>query len=80
MPGSFCMSCNINTSAIKEHFMLRQIIWEAITEPEERAGMLCVGCVEKRMAPLRLTPLDFDPEWAHLAPEPSERLRDRRGY
>jgi hypothetical protein len=77
--GSHCMDCDINTSVIKEHYMLDDAIWRCITHPEERAGMLCIGCVEKRIC-RRLVPLDFNLEWAHLSSAPSERLLTRRGY
>lgn len=77
--GSFCMQCGVNTSKIREFYMLYPEIWHRATVVAERAGMLCIGCVEDRLG-TRLREIDFDIRWAHLGPNPSDRLRDRRGY
>jgi hypothetical protein len=77
--GSKCMDCELNTSRLREHFMLEQDVWESIIRLSERDGMLCVGCVELRLG-RTLTPDDFDPAWRHLSPQPSAMLLSRRGY
>lgn len=77
--GSICMDCGLNTSKLREHFMLEQDTWDSIIKLSERDGMLCVGCVEIRLGGM-LQPQDFDPAWRHLSPQPSALLLSRRGY
>ena len=77
--GSFCMDCHLNTSTMREFFMLDQDTWDSIIRLSEQDGMLCIGCVEVRLG-RELEPADFDPDWRHLCPQPSSRLLKRRGY
>lgn len=69
-----CLDCHVDTHDIDEYYMLQHHIWRSIATK----GMLCIGCVEKRLgrtltAPdFMPVPLNFDPD--HLR---SERLVDR---
>lgn len=55
-----CLDCGINTQKSKEVYMVRHDLWDALTSrwKDERDGMLCIGCLEKRWGH-RLTPNDF---------------------
>lgn len=43
---SECCSCKIPEPP---GFMLRDIIWAAVSRPNERDGILCIPCVERRL-------------------------------
>ena len=51
-----CDDCGVNTSRIKEFYMVHDDIWDSVSE--NLYGMLCVGCLEERLG-RRLTPADF---------------------
>ena len=42
-----CMDCGVDTDAINESYMVIDDLWRAAVPTE--AGMLCVGCLEKRL-------------------------------
>jgi hypothetical protein len=42
-----CVDCGIDTDAINESYMIHDEVWRAANPAE--AGMLCVGCCEKRL-------------------------------
>lgn len=44
-----CMDCGINTFFTEEYYMLEDKVWLSITKSEERLGVLCISCVEKRL-------------------------------
>ena len=72
-----CLDCGINTSKIKEYYMVKDTLWVSVV-PNQK-GMLCIGCLEKRLGrSLTLTdffacPLTFEVN------RKSNRLRDRLG-
>jgi len=51
-----CDGCGVNTSKIKEYYMVHDEIWLSVSE--DVYGMLCIGCLEERLG-RRLTPDDF---------------------
>jgi hypothetical protein len=54
-----CLDCAVDTSGrtgIAEYYVVTDEIWMAANP--DRAGMLCIGCLEKRIR-RRLTPADF---------------------
>jgi hypothetical protein len=51
-----CMDCGTDTDAINENYMVVDDLWRAAVPTE--AGMLCIGCLEKRLA-RRLQRNDF---------------------
>jgi hypothetical protein len=53
---SWCLDCQVDTLEIREYYMLRGDVWFK-ANPAGR-GMLCVGCVERRLG-RRLVPADF---------------------
>jgi hypothetical protein len=72
-----CMDCGVDTDAINEQYMIHDELWREVVPSE--AGMLCVGCFEKRLG-RKLRRDDFRPyaQSAFDAGIPvSERLRDR---
>ena len=58
--GSLCMDCGVNTSTVREFYMLRDEIW--LRAADSVNGMLCIECVEARLG-RRLRPSDFDLQW-----------------
>ena len=46
-----CMDCGVDTSygGINHFYMLQDEIWNRICPGEEKFGMLCLFCVEKRL-------------------------------
>jgi hypothetical protein len=51
-----CLDCGVNTASIGEHYFLKNDVWFKAHHSER--GMLCIGCVEKRLGRL-LTSADF---------------------
>lgn len=51
-----CMDCTVDTLAIDEYYMVTDGVWE-LANPQ-RCGMLCIGCLEKRLG-RTLTAADF---------------------
>lgn len=43
----YCLECGVDTFIIDEYYMLKDSVWGSIVPIE--SGMLCVGCVEKRL-------------------------------
>lgn len=62
--GSFCMDCGVNTSEIREFYMLQDEVW--LRAVPGRLGMLCIQCVEARLD-RKLRPRDFDPDWDFMS-------------
>ena len=73
-----CLDCGVNTSAIKEYYMVRDDVWaEAIGSQDAcDAGMLCIGCLENRLC-RRLTSSDFAPVPINSGSNHSHRLMSR---
>jgi hypothetical protein len=42
-----CIDCGVDTDAINENYMIHDELWRA--ENPAEAGMLCVGCCERRL-------------------------------
>ena len=70
----FCLDCDENTAAIGEGYMLRDDVWLEANPGGE--GMLCVGCVERRLG-RHLRPDDFT-DCPMNQEQCSARLRSRR--
>lgn len=45
----FCMDCGECTSCNGEYYMLRDSIWYSAITAMDSDGMLCIGCVERRL-------------------------------
>ena len=84
MAAFLCIDCGYQT-LWDEYYSLNQDVWDR-TGVSEDGGMLCIGCVEKRLGrPLHV--MDFDPEAAlnwnvsatSLGSKKSPRLLDRLG-
>jgi hypothetical protein len=72
-----CMDCGVDTDAINESYMIHDDLWRAAVPSE--AGMLCVGCLEKRLG-RKLRRDDFRPYARSALDEgmpASKRLKDR---
>ena len=54
-PAFNCRDCGINTIAIQEYYMVQKPLWNEHGVPK---GMLCIGCLEKRVG-RKLVPADF---------------------
>ena len=73
-----CLDCEVDTSELGEYYMVWDILWmEAVGDLH--GGMLCLGCLEKRLG-ITLTPDDFtdapvNQGWGNV----SERMKDRTG-
>lgn len=45
-----CMDCHQNTQEMGEYYMVHNEVWEAACPKEDdRKGILCLGCLEKRL-------------------------------
>lgn len=74
-PAQFnCMDCAVNTAKIEERYSLKNEVWQQ-ANPRIK-GMLCVGCVEKRLG-RELTCADFTDVPLNGWKCQSERLRKR---
>ena len=51
-----CLDCSVSTLDNREYYMLEFNLWELINPKD--SGMLCIGCVEKRLG-RTLTSADF---------------------
>jgi hypothetical protein len=75
-----CLDCHDDVLGAGEYYLLRDEVW--LKANPQRQGMLCIGCVEKRLG-RRLTPEDFQgaPLDHHLinGPALSKRLMTRIG-
>ena len=72
-----CRDCSGNTLTMDEYYMVRNEIWGEFGVPR---GMLCIGCLERRMG-RRLAPADFtdcplnkDPVWSLKSARLAARL------
>lgn len=75
--GTLCLDCGVNTAAIGEYYMLQEEVWAEATGPDGGNGMLCIGCLEKRLA-RQLKPCDFTDAAVNLTwADRSPRLRSR---
>ena len=54
-----CKDCGVHTSRIGEYYMVKDGVWaDAGGSPEFGWGMLCIGCLEKRLG-RQLVSTDF---------------------
>lgn len=68
-----CLDCRVDTSKIGEYYVVHDFIWFSVANK----GMLCIGCIERRLG-RRLTPFDFkDAQINYIATHQSPRLVDR---
>lgn len=51
-----CLDCSINTLHNLEYYMLKFGLWKTVNPND--SGMLCIGCVEKRIG-RKLSSVDF---------------------
>ena len=51
-----CLDCQVDTGKIHEHYFIHTATWLSVVKSIR--GMLCVGCLEKRLE-RRLTKADF---------------------
>lgn len=42
-----CLDCDVDTGKIGEHYFVHDHIWFSVVNSQK--GMLCVGCIEKRL-------------------------------
>lgn len=73
-----CLDCHRNTSQMNEYYMVQFHLWHEFVP--EHNGMLCIGCLERRMG-RELVGKDFTDapinEYEHPIFRQSERLRSR---
>lgn len=71
-----CVDCNVNTKAIDEYYSVHDHIWKK-ADIEPHGGMLCIGCLEKRLQerlmPQHFTDAPINHDWNQM----SDRLRNR---
>lgn len=71
-----CLDCGKDTGRLGEHYYVHDEVWLSVVA--DKTGMLCVGCLEKRLG-RQLTAGDF-PDVFINSPKfglKSERLLDR---
>jgi hypothetical protein len=52
-----CLDCRVDTGKLGEHYMLKDSTWYKLHNSNQ--GMICIGCVEKRLG-RKLTRIDFN--------------------
>ncbi len=52
-----CLDCKVDTGLAGEHYMLIDKTWLSVVDSNK--GMLCIGCIEKRLG-RQLCPDDFN--------------------
>lgn len=52
-----CVDCSVDTCEIDEYYMVHDHLWAGVGM-ESDGGMLCIGCLEKRLG-RTLTSVDF---------------------
>jgi hypothetical protein len=71
-----CLDCGVDTGAIDEYYRVTNELWARVNPGGD--GMLCIGCLEKRLG-RELTPDDF-PSCSDDRDYPkSQRLLERLG-
>ena len=53
-----CEDCDVDTREIDEYYMVHDHVWKEAGMHPDIEGMLCIGCLEKRLRRL-LRPIDF---------------------
>ena len=76
MTGFDCMDCGVNTRKIKEYYTIRNRVWYSVTKQTRGEGMLCIGCLEKRLG-RELTRGDFTDAPVNSLNGSSSRMYDR---
>lgn len=73
-----CLDCRVDTGKIGEHYFVNTALWLSVTK--SKIGMLCIGCLEKRLG-RRLNPGDFPDVYINKLTNgaKSMRLVDRLG-
>ncbi len=54
--GFICLDCKENTSKMNEYYFVHTTLWLSVVK--DNKGMLCIGCLEKRLG-RTLTAKDF---------------------
>lgn len=70
------MDCGINTSWLNEFYMVNDELWESLTTEKQHDGMLCVGCIERRLG-RELGREDFHSYWRSILVPPQYKLSAR---
>lgn len=71
-----CVDCEVDTGKIREHYFVHTTLWLSVMPTTK--GMLCVGCLEKRLG-RKLCRADFPPVFINnprFEPK-SQRLMER---
>jgi hypothetical protein len=69
-----CMDCDQSTDEMNEYYMVHDHVWRSVVK--EKAGMLCIGCLEHRLK-RQLHSQDFKDVILHSLPARSPRLQER---
>lgn len=72
-----CIDCGTNTLETREYYMVQDEIWQQ-ARMLPKGGMLCIGCLEKRLG-RRLDKNDFTDALVNRFPNISKRVLDRLG-
>jgi hypothetical protein len=68
-----CLDCKVDTGKIGEHYMLTDSTWYQIHNSNQ--GMICLGCVEKRLG-RKLVATDFNDSHVNR-PQPGKTMSAR---
>lgn len=78
LPDFNCKDCGVDTGAIDEYYMVLDAVWIEAGGGKPHRGLLCIGCLEKRLG-RQLRAYDFlDCPLNHMT-KMSARLRSRVG-
>jgi hypothetical protein len=75
-----CLDCRKNTLHTDDYYMLRNKLWRQIVPREQRHGMLCLSCMERRLG-RPLCPGDFLKDNPNIdESDPTEHPMDLADY
>jgi hypothetical protein len=75
-----CLDCNKNTfEGNEDYYFLKNRLWRQLVPRDERHGMLCRACVERRLG-RPLTPADFHNKGADDETDPEDQPMQEDDY
>ena len=75
-----CLDCGIDTGRLNEHYFINTELWLSLVT--SKLGMLCVGCLEKRLG-RQLNKADFpdvtinNPRYSRMSTRLLNRIKNR---
>lgn len=65
MARFYCVDCNINTAYLGEYYAVYDDVWHLAGDVD---GMLCIGCLEKRLSEALGQSFELSGKWFPMLP------------